>query len=380
MRKIRIVLMWLWLLTKRLYKKPAFLILLVSVPLIVFGYSLSAQEESGMMTIVVAVEDSTDPFSQSLISELQESSNVIRFMQDDDPVKARQMVYDGVVDAAWIFPEDIEQQIYDFVAGTYTGQGFISVIVREETVSLMLTNEKLSGKLFVSCARNCFLQYFRQNAPEMDSLTDEQILAYFDGVTFDESLFSFSYVDSSVENENSMNYLLMPVRGILAVLIVIGGMATAMFYTTDDREGLFSWISLRNKPFVELGYQAISLTNITAVVLIALCAAGLSVGILRELLSAVLYILCCSVFCQLLRLWCGGVRVTAMVLPVLIIAMITVCPIFFSVPAMKYVQLLFPPTFYINAIYNYKYLLYMLVYSLIVKCLYEVSIRVFKRI
>ena len=37
--KMKKYLLWLWLLTKRLYKKPTFLAILVLIPLLVLGYS-----------------------------------------------------------------------------------------------------------------------------------------------------------------------------------------------------------------------------------------------------------------------------------------------------------------------------------------------------
>ncbi len=380
MKKIRTLLMWLWMLTKRLYKKPAFLMLLLAIPLIVLGYGISAREDSGMMTIVLVCEDPADALSWSLANDLQESGNVIRFMDADTPDKGREMVSNGVADAAWIISKDIGQQIHDYVSGSYTGRGFVTVIVREETVSLMLANEKLSAKLFVECARSYFVQYFRENASRLDSVTDDQIRSYFDSVTFEEGLFSFSYVDTALSSENSMNYLLIPVRGILSVLILVCGMATAMFYISDENAGLFSWVEQKNKPHIELGYQLISAFNMAAVVLVALGFAGLSVRLGRELISMFLYGCCCCVFCQLLRLWCGRMHVIATVLPVLTVLMLAICPVFISLPALRHIQLLFPPTFYIHSVYNPRYLLYMLIYILIVKLIYVVSSKILHRV
>lgn len=378
--RMRKILMWLLMLTKRLYKKPAFLMLLIAIPLVVLGYGMASREDSGMMTIVLACEDTADALSKRLVEELCESGSVIRFIHTEDPEEGREMVGNGVADAAWIIPKDLQKQISDYAAGIYTGYGFVTVVVREETVPLMLANEKLSAKLFHECARTGFLYYFRENVPEMQEASDETILTYFDSVSFDEGIFAFSYVDSDINNENSMNYLLMPVRGILAVLILIGGIATAMFYVSDDREGLFSWVGLMNKPNVELGYQVISIGNFGFVVLIALTLAGLSVGLFREVVCMLLYIFCCCVFCQLLRLWCGNLRALATVLPVLAVSMLAICPVFISVPALRHVQLLLPPTYYIHSIYNSEYLLYMLLYSLILKFTYELSSRLLRRV
>ena len=37
-------LLWLWLLTKRLYRRPAFLVILVLIPTLIFGYTAMTRE------------------------------------------------------------------------------------------------------------------------------------------------------------------------------------------------------------------------------------------------------------------------------------------------------------------------------------------------
>ena len=54
-------LLWLWMLTKRLYKKPTFLVILVLIPALVLCYSAAAKEESGMITVALASEDGKLP-------------------------------------------------------------------------------------------------------------------------------------------------------------------------------------------------------------------------------------------------------------------------------------------------------------------------------
>ena len=49
--------LWCWLLTKRLYKKPTYLVILALIPALVFGYSALTQTgDSGMMTVALTQE------------------------------------------------------------------------------------------------------------------------------------------------------------------------------------------------------------------------------------------------------------------------------------------------------------------------------------
>ena len=45
---------WLLMMTKRLYKKPTFVVILILIPVLVLGYGLVAAEDSGMVTIALA--------------------------------------------------------------------------------------------------------------------------------------------------------------------------------------------------------------------------------------------------------------------------------------------------------------------------------------
>jgi len=365
MKKLRVLLLWLLLLIKRLYKKPAFWAILIIIPVVIFAYGLTSQEESGMITVVLSSQNTDDAFSESIINELKDSSDIIRFMVEEDASVAEEMVYNGVADAAWIISSSAKEDLGAFVKGRYTGKGFVRVVVRDETVPLLLANEKLSGRLFVSSAKVCFLQYLREDAA-LNEVSDGEIMGYFDGLAIEDDLFSYSYVSNSKNNANARNYLLMPVRGILSVLLMIGAMAAAMFYIADDSEGLFSWISLRRKPYVEFGCQVIALSNIMAVVLIAIFATGLHVSIVRELLISAVYVLCCAAFGQLVRMICRTRQCIGMVMPLLIMVMLVVCPVFISLPGMKLLQLLFPPTYYLNAVYNNAYLAYFVLYTFVI--------------
>lgn len=365
MKKLKFLLIWLLMLTKRLYKKPAFWAILIIIPIVIFAYGLTAQEDSGMITVVLSAEDPDNAFSASLIDELKDSSDVIRFTVKEDPSVAEEMVYNGAADAAWIVSSSAREDLKAFVSGHYSGKGFVRVVVREDTVPLLLANEKLSGQLFVHSAKACFLEYLRDD-PALADVSDAGIMGYFDSLSIEDDLFLYDYVSGSQNSDNARNYLLMPVRGILSVVVLIGAMAAAMFYIADDSDGLFSWISLRKKTYAEFACQVIALGNIMAVVLIAIFAADLHVSIFRELLVSALYVLCCAAFGQLVRIICRTGQCIGMVMPILAIVMLVVCPVFISLPGLKPLQMLFPPTYYLNAIYNNTYLVYFVFYTLII--------------
>ena len=153
--------MWLWLLTKRLYKKPSFLAILLLIPLLVFGYRAITREDSGVVTVALAYEEK-DPVTQEIIDRLQKDRQVIRYVVCDTPARAKLLVQTGKADTAWIFPENILSHIQTFLEAPHEDNAFIPVYQREENAMLSLARERLSGELYHHMAQLHFLQLYHQ--------------------------------------------------------------------------------------------------------------------------------------------------------------------------------------------------------------------------
>lgn len=366
MKKMRNVLRWAVLLWKRLYKKPTFLLLLVMIPLLVFSYGLASQEESGVITIALASRSpQVEPLTRTVWQELQESQLVL-YVECESPEAATEMVRRGDAKTAWIFEEDLEHKIYDFIANRSRKNAFLTIIEPEDRVMLKLLREVLSGTLFPHCSRAQYLTYLRENAPELDALTDAQLLVYYENAGFTSDLFVMTDIEGNVTREEDLeaDYLLSPVRGMLAVVVVLAGLATAMYYIRDVATGTFTLVPQRAKPLVELGCQLISIVNVLLVVLLSLALTGQSVSLGRELLTAGLYGLCVAAFSMMVRRLTGGIRGLGMVTPILVVVMLTICPVFFDLGFLRQTQLLLPPTYFVTGAYNGNYLWYMGLYTL----------------
>lgn len=365
MAKMKRILIWCALLCKRLYKKPTFLVLLAIIPLLVLGYGMTAREESGMLTVALASRTpQVEPLTQKVWQQLQQSE-VIRYVCCESPEAAAQLVRQGDANVAWVFEENIEQKIYDFAARRTRANAFITILEPENRTMLKLAREVVSGVMFPHCSEAVYLTYIRENAPELAQLTDEQLLEYYRNAVFSDSLFEFTDIQGNVtqESDTQSSYLLAPVRGMLAVVVMLAGLATAMYYLRDAQQGTFAWLPQRLHFWVELGCQMISIANILAVVLLALALTGQAHSLARELPAAILFGLCAAAFAMLVRRLTGGVRGLAMATPILVVVMLVVCPVFFDLGALRKLQLLLPPTYFVNAAYNNSYLLWMAGYA-----------------
>lgn len=368
------ILKWFLLLNKRLYKKLSFILILLLIPVLVFSYSNIAEESSGVITIALA-QVGDDAMASGVIQKLIEENSLVRFLKSETPQAAKELVEEGDADAAWIFPDDMEEKVYRFVASQSRKNAFIQVVERNSSVPVILAREKLSGAMYENCSKAMYLSYIRNNVPELKDKTEAELLAHYDAISVDGDFFRFSFMESSqsAQEAQDANYLLTPVRGLLAVVMVLSGLAMAMYYMRDDRAGTFSWIPERKQAAVEFGCQMICVLNVSAVVLIALTFGGLAVSLGREVLILLLYAVCTALFSMTVRRLCGKLTVLGTVLPLLIVVMLVVCPVFFDLGMLRSLQYIFPPTYYINAQYSDRFLVLMGIYAVVLWLVYYLT-------
>ena len=81
--------LWFMLLNRRLMKRISFWLILAAVPLLVLALGLLAQQESGVATVAVYVEDETDPAATSMLERLRKEKSVIHYRFCDSEQEAR---------------------------------------------------------------------------------------------------------------------------------------------------------------------------------------------------------------------------------------------------------------------------------------------------
>ena len=353
--------MWFLLLNKRLYKKVTYVGILLLIPVLVLIFSLSTKQPGGVLTIVLAREDPTDPLASALVEELKSDTMVITFLEAQ-PQAAKDMVAAGKADAAWIFPAQLQQRMREYAAGN--AEGFIQVVEREQSVPLMLSREKLGGVLHGQVVKEVYLRYIREIAPQTQQVADAELLTFLDNTDVSGEMFAFYDITGNKRSE-AVNYLTTPIRGLLAVLAVVCSVVTAMYYQSDYDHGIFSLLPEKGRILGEFGYQMISAIHILIVSMVALLISGLSAVLWKELLILLLYSVSCALFGMLLRAVFGGKRGLAVLIPVLCVVMLCVCPVFFDIAQLRSLQYLMPPTYYINCAFNQKYFLYLFLYNVI---------------
>lgn len=352
---------------KRLFKKPGFLAILLLVPILVFSLkAVTKQEDSGVMTVALAKQDESDPVATEIVDSLMGSSHLIRFVHCKTIQEATALVENGKADAAWIFPENMQEKLDHFTDFINQRNAVVKIIERENNVLLLLSHEKLASALFPYCSYSLYRGFIEENIILLDELPEEKLREYYDLVQAEgENIFQFSYADSDEStNDQEKNYLLTPMRGLMSILIIFGGFAVALFYMHDEAHRKFDWVRPSQRIPYAVIYHLPAIADVALAVLIALFVTGMQVSLGRELIAMILYVIISLGFCMGIRLLCKDIRLFSAIIMVLVIVMIAFCPIFFEIKMFPVIRYVLPPFYYLNAIHNIRFLFYMVIYAI----------------
>ena len=370
---------WFLMLNKRLYKKPSFIAILLIIPIVIFSIGLISKLDSGFLTILLSETDKDDEISQEIVEKLLANNSLLQFIYIDDPAEATDMVRNGEADAAWIFSDGLYEKINEFSILGETEEPIVTVVEREQTVLLRLAQEKLAFALQHYSTKAYYVNFARANSEVLKSLSDEELIAYFDNSEYSTNLFVYDTAGELSETMPETDYITAPIRGLLAVVAMLAGLAAVLFFMQDQTSGTFAWVPENRRIYVAFGCILIAILNVGAVVLLALAVSGLSVNIWLDIIYMILYSIAAASFSLLLLQLFSSMRLFASIIPVLITIMMVICPVFYDYRNIRPIQHLFPPTLFINAAYEDHYIPYMLIYTAAC-CALIYLIRRFKKI
>ncbi len=380
---------WLWqyMLNKRLLHKKAFVLLLCLAPLLVWGMSRLAGEDSGIQTVLLSVEDSRDALALQIVEELLQEDSILLY-EVVEPETAREMVAAGKADCAWIFRQDFEEKLISTFAEDVEMIAPIYVVTQEDTVALQLARTKLYGAVYPHLAK-LLSEYFVQTQLGGSEILAEELALYRQANVVEEGLFQVLYEgagqnrgiwemggtaqdDASITDESHQNgggglaelsYLLMPVRGILLVFLLICGLVVTLYYLQDKERGMFAWLPMHKRRGLLYCYLFGACFDVAVVVILSLFISEGRLISLRELVLLVLYVCMTAVFCELMKLLCRTGERLARWIPLISLAMLVLCPIFLDLGSGFVLQYLFPPTYYLRALQSNRALSGMVIYT-----------------
>ena len=360
---------WLFLLGKRLLKQPAFLVLLLAIPLLAYGGKRIEQEENGTVLVAVCIEDGT--WQERLTDLLMTENEVVKESKEDEkrqntteilqivlyetPQQVEHTVLRGKADCGFVIPAKIEEAVL-----TGNWNGVVDCYETQASSFGAIAREKIAGALFQLYAEEKYTDYIEETVGK-DAVDFAQ--AAYETHRLDGSTFSFRYERTGkVENENGNEKAgagereteikgrtgtgngtgtVFPLRGILATLIFLSALCGMLEYEKDKKEKRFVRLVPGYVNFVADVWIPTVFTSGMAVLCLGIGEIG------RLLVFQFILILYCSIIRMVLR----RREMVAVAIPILITGSLVCSPVFIRLAS--YVSLfailekLFPTTYYL---------------------------------
>ena len=350
--------LWYYMLTKRLFRKWSFLVLLCCIPLMMLVSNYAMSGESGVMTIILCCEDDSHE-TQKIVDSLMDGDSVIRFKVNNNKEEAIKEVKNHKADALWCFTENFQQKLEEY-AKHESSKPVVTVYEREDNIPLELSHEKLYGALYSSFSYEVYENFVYTKLVDKNTVSEEEVAQYFDGTKRRDDIVALEKTDDAVKKDTV--YLLTPLRGIMSIMVVLCGLAAAMYFLKDKKEGKYNWMSEQKRIIPAFAQCLAALVPAAVAVLLAVGFTRISVGFSRELLSMLLFVIACAGFCLVMCMLFKNSGNLGAAIPAILIVMLAVSPVFITIDMLKPIGVLMPAYYYLNSIYNASYYLYFVYY------------------
>ena len=355
---------FLW--TKRLFRRPIFVITLLFIPFFAFFVAHSENSKDAMLKVAVYTEGkSNSSLTKKILQELFTlSGKTVRFYPCEQKKDLMEDVKTQKAIAGYIFPENLEQRLEEY---QQKKKPFLQVYRDEETVSSFILDEIILSELYGTHAFSVMEKFIRNKKTPVDT---EYLKAHYEAYRSHKSLFEFSYADGKKDthlNHEQFSVLLLQLRGINAIIILLTCIA-GVFLWYEDREQTFYMVSGRKKKYFS-DIFSILVPGFFAGILgyLSMYLSGITEAPLTEALALIGYLFAASCFTCLLRTVLPTKELYLAAIPFVITGSFLLCPVLVDLslvsPLVKKLQGILPITHYLFAIHDKKSLLLLFLYG-----------------
>ncbi len=363
---------WISLLARRLWRQPVYIVLLVLIPLLGYGAGFMERGEQSGVAVAVCVEDGV--WKEKIMDMLaeQEADSVLQFVYLDGSREVERCVAAEEAACGFVIGQDIAKKVLD---GAWRKS--ITVFETDSGSVTGIAEERLAGVIFRLYAEEYYDRYMGRISETAAAFAREA----YERRLVDDSTFSFQYIyddstgqfsyDTPVVDDINVNKdvaaPVFPVKGILAVLIFLGGLCGMLEYERDKKEKRF--VRMAPDLLTYLVNVWISTVFLSAAVLVCrwgydgmrCCGAGFSIaGMLRvwsagmwgrQIMDLVVYQCIIMAYCVILKLLLRRQETIAAAIPILTLGSLVCAPVFVRLgtymPVFTVLEKLFPVTYYL---------------------------------
>lgn len=350
MNKVLLFFKWYIAFSKRLLRKPSFVAVILIIPLVTFAVSVIMSKESGLLTVALASDDNECIYYNKITDELCQETSAVRYLLFDSRESAIQSVSDGRASCAWLFPARIQEKMFNFASGDKS-EVLCEVIVSRDSALLQLSREKLYGILYKNLSNELFVDFMTGQNLNIDGADSD----YFREIIEDQQgkinsdLIEFSFIDAPERKLDTSAYLTSPIKGLLAIAMLICCLAAMMYSLEDENCGKYAMFSVSNRLFLHISCILSAAIPAGVVVYVSLIMSGNCNSLWNELINIFFYCFAITAFSLFCGVICKTPSVLCLILPVVIVLIIVFCPVFINIKHFGFIKNLLPTYHYLKA-------------------------------
>lgn len=348
---------WLRLISKRLLKNPVFMATLLLIPAIVLSIRFFAGNTDSFLRVAVYTSSSAPDTTEQMLVDylLDHSGNAVTFYQSSSESELREDVKEGYATCGYIIPASLDQKITRFQTDLTP---VLKTIRPKNEFRTKIIDELVYSGIYSSLSFDILTGFVNG---KIHSDVSQELENMYNRYLGTQAFFEYEMSDGSenkILNHADTNYMLLPIRGMTAVLLLLAGMTGTLFWYEDREKHLFTWLPETEKKKIQILYLLTPALLAGTSALLSISLTGISSGLFNELLCMSLYLFAITAFCHLLSFLLPKLEWMLAAIPLFTAGSLIVCPVFINlsstIPVFHYIQKLIPVTYYLNSLYSIR--------------------------
>ncbi len=345
---------WILILTKRLLRKPFFLIILLlplcgGVVMSAILPKLRITIPVGITTVASAATTEEDAaLSRRIQEDLLSHNGLVEFHLYDSAESLAAAVEGEQVQCGYVIPDNLRELILKEET-----EGAITVYEAPNTLVTSVVNELVVGSFFQEMAFETLLSDTEGSGvfPSYSSSEIRELMTpFYEMYTTGDATLQFDYnrsIDEEALTPDYAAYLTQPCLGIVSLFILLAAFGGCILWYQDNKTGVFVHFTKGRERVIRYIYALLPalFTAVSGLLFLWMC--GLIYAPLRNCFALILYSILTALAAWLLTCIIGNLLTYTAMIPVLVIGSIVCTPMFFSaktwLPIIGYIQYIFPP-------------------------------------
>ena len=355
------VLMFTFLFAKRLLKKLSFVLILLLMPVLVLSMKLLITEDSDILKVAL-LDESGDEEVARIIENLENGGGAIVYYEVDSMEELKVDVLKNSAECGVVFTEGLYDKLVNEDADD-------AIVIYKSLKTTMedIAKEEIYVEVYRAYAEDLMKKFLEdqnfyedisdEEKQEMYEYMDEDYAKFVDdGGAFDviyNDDESGEVVQSTVEElANDDDHLMRPIKGILALFVMMAALAGAVFKNIDEKNGVYATMGYAKRPYINALVIFIPTLMAAIVGVVSKYLAGMGRNLLLELGSMFAYVIILTGFAYLLTAITRSAVLICSMLPMFTIVSMLGCNMFVDVASkivgVNKLRIILPPNYYLE--------------------------------